>query len=463
MRRVLVFALLINSIFLLLLVTIAQDVREQKPQSSMFFNNDGKFYRMRPDGIERTALLNGHVGRLTWSPDNRTFVATVQESPMVRFRRLFQFNHMGQIIRPITEDVYQYILVQRSPRNEEFIVVGNSSDISRNVYIPSKLFYVTQSGRDVREITPLQADPYTGEWTPDGEWIVVSGEYGGGWAVLRLRPDGTEFKMLGTGERNQAVVGFLEDGEWVVYLGLDATNITQIFRSSIEGGQRRQLTNGRGTVEAAQLSPDGQWIVYQTSEARQSGIYRIRPDGTDHDTIIAENAFSLLDFSVDGSLWFYYLARNGEVADLYRVELDDRDLQNMTRIAEGVSWHINWSPDQRWLAYIHANDVLRSYDTQTNTSYLIGIQSLQQFFYGQIWSPDNEWVYFVQHNGDEHILYRRRPDGRDHMSIMEVSADFEIVGWSPVIDLDWAAKLLAIFGLGAIGGSLCVGYWLSRS
>lgn len=461
MKTMIGLPLFLFGLTLLVLTVLVDNVRQNQPQVWMFFNNDGNFYRMRPDGTHRTLLHKGLVGPLTWSPDKRTFIATAQQQPGVRFRHLYRFEHMGQKSQPIIEKAYRSFLVRRSPRNQGFIFMAISQDSLRNIHTPSKLFFMTRHARDVRDITPPQSNLRFGGWTPDGEWIIFSGLYAGTDGVFRVRLDGSDFGVLISTSGPTRIIDLSADGEWIVYLVRDAQNDQQLFRVPTDGGQSQQLSDGRDYIDTAWLSPDGQWIIFQDSSGSNITLNRIRLDGTG-EIFVAENAVSILDFSSDSEM-IYYLVLNGNVPNLYWANVQNP--QESGLIGEDVSWNINWSPNRRYFAYIRTTDVLMTYDTAHDTPHLIGILSIRHAPNAPIWSPDSQWVYFAQYSGDPHqnTLYRRRSDGSDQMPVMDVATDFEILGWSPVIDLDWNAQLLTIIGLVMIGGSLCAAYWSARS
>ena len=99
-------------------------------------------------------------------------------------------------------------------------------------------------------------------------------------------------------------------------------------------------------LPGAHWSPDGEWILFGGSSRL---LYRIRPDGTDRQTIpIATPSLDAFlyrpDWSPDGSrIVFSMAAQTGADSELYSVAADGSDLQRITH-SQGSEDYASWGP-----------------------------------------------------------------------------------------------------------------------
>jgi Tol biopolymer transport system component len=74
--------------------------------------------------------------------------------------------------------------------------------------------------------------------------------------------------------------GWSPDGRWLVYTG-ERDKEFDIYRISADGGDEIRLTNTRGLDDGPEYSPDGEHIYFNSVRSGRMQIWRMRPDGTD--------------------------------------------------------------------------------------------------------------------------------------------------------------------------------------
>jgi TolB protein len=140
------------------------------------------------------------------------------------------------------------------------------------------LYLIDADGTNLKQLTHEKAPVVAGmqSWTADGRWIYF-GLFGQGPPrMCRIRPDGSEFQVVGEGI-DPAVS---PDGKTIVY-AKQLGDGHHLFAKDADGSNERQLTpkgNAWAGVHAA-WSPDGTFIVYADQVGDALEIFRIDPDG----------------------------------------------------------------------------------------------------------------------------------------------------------------------------------------
>jgi tricorn protease len=159
------------------------------------------------------------------------------------------------------------------------------------------------------------------------------------------------------GRYRQAV--FLADGSSLISLS-DDTGEMEYYKLPANGiGEIEQITaNGSGFRYAPHPSPDGKWTAFSDRDQR---------------------------------LWI--------------VDMASRETKLIAESMESSFYHLRWSPDSRWLAYVETapNEYpqLKLYDVQEER--ITAVTSDRVDSYNPAWSPDGKWLYFLS---DRHFKSR---------------------------------------------------------
>ncbi len=166
-----------------------------------------------------------------------------------------------------------------------------SSDGSRILYATGTegngdIVSMAADGGDRRNLTRHPAQDNHPAASPDGRWIAFASDRGGAWGVHVMRPDGSDVRRITDGgaalepawfpDARRLAVEWHRGGEsadadgtgadlWIVPLDPDEPPV--------------QLTRGPGDDERPAVSPDGEWVVFESDRAGGSQLFLVPAGG----------------------------------------------------------------------------------------------------------------------------------------------------------------------------------------
>jgi TolB protein len=162
---------------------------------------------------------------------------------------------------------------------------------------PVQIYVMTADGGDVTQLTRGPGFHGTPGWSPSGTSLATTSDWGerslnGIWIIPTSDPDGVtvdEARRL-THPRDEGAKfddepQFSPDGETIVFSRFKAFRDAKsaIFRVNVDGTGLKQLTNYKLNASHPDVSPDGQWIVFDSGDAGAPGskgdIYLMPIDG----------------------------------------------------------------------------------------------------------------------------------------------------------------------------------------
>jgi hypothetical protein len=197
------------------------------------------------DGALLFAAIDRSTWRLAWL--DRAGVATPFGEP-------FPWNAKDQI-------------VQLSPdgRQASLMLMGEEDRVGE--------LWLAELENGARRRQPLDFEPYSAVWSPDGRDLLVTGV-----DTALLLP------VAGTGKPRRLSLDwslfqprFAPDGRWVVGYRIDAESGRDLWRISADGSAPHEpLLRAPGQQANPDVSPDGRLLAYQSDESGRAEIY-VRP------------------------------------------------------------------------------------------------------------------------------------------------------------------------------------------
>lgn len=246
------------------------------------------------------------------------------------------------------------------------------------------------------EPTEIVADPNLridfASWSPGGEYVSFLGRDDSmDWKLYVMKPDGSE-RALVTATVNQAGhgVSWSPDGERIAFFGAGG----RVYVVNRDGTGESQLTVGEQLGENPHWSPAGDWIVFEGENSVDTGIFRIRPDGTGLELLapVVQGPYdSKPRYSPTGEQVAF---ASGQ--DLYLMNADGSGLEPLTFTPGNGDWFPRWSPDGQRIAFnvdggTHFQVGIMDLDTRLITD-TIGHPSFDSRF--PSWSPDGSRIVF---------------------------------------------------------------------
>ena len=157
--------------------------------------------------------------------------------------------------------------------------------------------------------------------------------------------------------------GWSPDGKWLVYTG-QRDGVYDVYRVSSDGGDEVRLTSADGLDDGPEYTPDGAYIYFNSSRTGRMQIWRMRPDGSEQEQVTNDGFNN----------WFPHISPDGQgivyIAFPPDVPATDHPFYKhvtlrMMRVSGGPARVIaylyggqgtinvpSWSPDGRQLAFV---------------------------------------------------------------------------------------------------------------
>jgi Tol biopolymer transport system component len=124
----------------------------------------------------------------------------------------------------------------------------------------SIVYTVPVAGGQPQRITPT-GPSYLHGWSPDGKFLVYTGQRNGEFAIYRIAVDGGEETQLTTSVGLDDGPEYTPDGEYIYFNSVRSGRM-QIWRMQSDGSEQEQLTDDEYNNWFPHISPDGKWVVF---------------------------------------------------------------------------------------------------------------------------------------------------------------------------------------------------------
>ncbi len=257
--------------------------------------------------------------------------------------------------------------------------------------VPDRSAWWQQGSAVAQQLTPGPNSYGRPTISPDGKQLFAIGEEHQGELSIFDRKSRKFVPYLGG--ISVCYVDFSRDGQWMAYVSYPEGSL---WRSRIDGSEKRQLTLPPMRVGGPRWSPDGKLIVFRgftRSEKRKTdnspagGTYVVGADGGAPSLLLAgDEGAADPTWSPDGDSVAYHSKTHHELRIL------DTHTMKSTKVpgSEGL-FSPRWSPDGKYLAALPSDSnriMLFTFATQTWLELATGT-----VFGWECWSRDSKFVY----------------------------------------------------------------------
>jgi Tol biopolymer transport system component/serine/threonine protein kinase len=291
----------------------------------------------------------------SWSPDGKQFA-------YVQGRNIYVRSVDSSESRKVAEAFEPYSL-SWSPDGEHLAFAsGNLVFIFGRPVIgniaPSSIWIVpTKEGAPV-QVTDngyLNVSPV---WTPDGRNLLFVSNQGGSRDVYQLplntssEPAGPPIRL--TTGLNAHTISISADGKKLAYSVFNYTS--NIWSSRIPKGEAisiseaQPVTEGNQAIEGIGVSPDGQWLAFDSNRSGNQDIYKMPMGGGELQKLTTHPSDDFMpSWSPDGKEIVFYSFRKGN-RDIHLMTPEGRLIQQITN-DPAQERYPDWSPNGNQLVF----------------------------------------------------------------------------------------------------------------
>lgn len=273
--------------------------------------------------------------------------------------------------------------------------------------------------------------------------------------IATINADGTNFQRLNI---NNLVNGYYSANQ-TPRLSFDKTKIIftsnrdgdqndyDIYSMNVDGSNIQKITNNPNrSEEMASLSPNGQKLLYSAADINgNSQIYIADANGANeqsltnftHPTRSVNSSWP--NWSKDGSKVVFLSNKDTTKMNIYTINLNGSNLQNVTNSNVANNWGATLSPDGQKIAYyasVAGNVQIFVINADgTNKTQLTNFTGSFSMVSGDpVWSPDGNYIAFIsdkdkQTNQDGYDLYIMKSDGTNVQRLTNINSWKAFTDW----------------------------------
>ena len=356
------------------------------------------------------------VDALDWSPDGKLLAFCDSNSPD-EASRIYFLSLDTLEVRPVTSpqpgtlgDVTPAI----SPDGKSLAFVRDTLDV-REIYVQPV------SGGTPKQITFDHADIQGIAWTPESRELIFGSSRQGNESLWRISAQGGTPQRLPIAGATWAVrPAISRKGNRLAYTSI--TYSSAIFRASVTpdhkvGKPLERFISSTGLEEGPQYSPDGKYIVFQSTRTGYHEIWRANADGSNpiQLTHFERNLTGTPRWSPD-SMQISFDSRPQGHAHVFVINAEGGRPRQVTQ-GDSENGVASWSVDGKWI-YFASNrggdwqvwKMTPQGDNVTQITYKGGFTPLS--------SPDGRYLYYAK-GRDIPGLWRVPVDGGEEVKLLD--------------------------------------------
>jgi hypothetical protein len=159
------------------------------------------------------------------------------------------------------------------------------------------------------------------------------------------------------------VHGWSPDGRFLVFTG-ERDDELDVYKIPAEGGDEIRLTDAKGVDDGPEYTPDGAWIYFNSARTGRMHIWRMKPDGSAQEAITNGDLNDWFPHISPDGQWIVFVSFLPDVPAgdhpfykqvyIRRMRLDGSDVRTVAYVygGQGTMNVPSWSPDGKRLAFV---------------------------------------------------------------------------------------------------------------
>lgn len=291
------------------------------------------------------------IGQVAWLGDGSGVVFSGwRRTSAVYGDQLYLLTYPKGEMRRVTDDMTSYEGVSVSA--DSGLLVSRRSDRISSIWIvPERdgTFDVSAASQIKSGFGDNYSERFGLDWTPDGR-LLFAAHASGNLDVWSTTADGKQQRQLTRDNQADIMPVSSPDGRYVVFAS-ERAGSSHIWRMDADGGNPKQLTRGRGDVFPG-ISPDGRWVVYSSSTSSRTALWKVAIDGGES-VQLSPKVMMRPVISPDGK-WiacFYQDEKDGK-GKIASMPFDGGEPLVVENLGLPEFSLLRWSPDGKSLTYI---------------------------------------------------------------------------------------------------------------
>ena len=220
----------------------------------------------------------------------------------------------------------------------------------------------------------------------------------------------------------------------IVYVSESGPDMKKVKRLAImdqDGENHKFLTDGRFLVLTPRFSPNSQEILYLSYAGKQPRVFlRDLQTGREESLGVFEGMSFAPRFAGSGNSMIMSIAEGGST-QIYKMDLRDRRMVQLTRNPNGIDTSPSYSPDGSQIVFNSDRGGSQQLYVMNADGSNIHRISFGDGKYGTpVWSPRGDLIAFTKMHGGRFYIGVMRPDGTGERVLTESWLD-EGPSWSP--------------------------------
>ena len=348
----------------------------------------------------------GSIPNISWSPDGSELAYTVGGS-------LYTISSAGGIPSaiPLPPEglIVGYFEPAWSPDGKRIACTGFVAEGVSTSQIWS-LHRTEDDPLPVTEGTYLDHSPV---WAPDGKSIFFISDRGGSndvwWLPVDIRGNPTGQAKPLTAGVGVGAIALSKDGTKLAYTkAVERSNIWSIPIVSdrmITITEAMPLTAENHYIETLSISPDGQWLAFDSNRRGNMDIWIMRKDGSELRQLTTHHAHDWTPrWSPDGKKILFHSLRSGN-RDLFIIPVSGGAIRQVTdHPAEDIAG--DWSPDEQLIGFVSnrsGNMDIWVMPSSGGDSQQLTFHEARDFL--MLWAPNGEQIVFCSNRTGSYELF----------------------------------------------------------